>query len=486
MIHYLPFYLFLPLLFFTPCIGAQATVQEAVTQFNADPELAGATIAVKVIDVSTGVEVASANPELACIPASTQKLITTAAAMDILGPDHQFTTQLVATGEVDKGILQGDLYIVGGGDPSLGSPYLNGVPGLDDLLIRWQRAITKAGIKRVNGRIIGDASYYGTDGVASGWPWSDIGNYYGAGAFGLNIHENFYFLDFLQRTKEGSKPLLQGPRPQVPGLELTNELRSGPRGSGDQAYIYGAPYGYDNYVRGTIPVGTRRFTIKGALPDPPLFAAQALCRHLEANNIPVSLAAESDRTLGSGRFRPGRVIDTYESPSLAQLVDRTNLRSLNLYAEALLREVNKARGKEGFELSSAEILADWLTGQGLEVATARFEDGSGLATRNFISPDLMTDFLRKQAGATRWRASVPVAGKSGSMKGYLKGTAAEGRLAAKSGSLGAVRAYAGYATRKDGQELAFTIMVNNFTVESRSLRNKMLALMLNFCEAPLQ
>lgn len=486
MIHYLPYYLLLPLLLLTQTVGGQTTVQEAVERFYADPELAGATVAIKVIDVSTGAEIAAVNPQLACIPASTQKLITTAVAMDVLGPDHRLTTQLITTGEVVDGVLQGDLYIVGGGDPSLGSPYLKGVPGLEELLGRWRAAISRAGIKRINGRIIGDASYYGTDGVAAGWPWSDIGNYYGAGAFGLNIHENFYFLDFLQRTREGSKPLLQGPRPQVPGLELTNELRSGPRGSGDQAYIYGAPYGYDNYVRGTIPVGTRRFTIKGALPDPPLFAAQALCRHLEDNNIPVALAAESDRTLGSGRFQPGNVIDTYESPPLAELVDRTNLRSLNLYAEALLRAVNKARGKEDFELSSADILLDWLADRGLEVKAARMEDGSGLATRNFFSPDLMTAFLRIQADAARWRASIPVAGKTGSMRGYLKGTAAEGRLAAKSGSLGAVRAYAGYATRKDGQEIAFTIMVNNFTLKSRSLRNKMLALMQNFCEGPLR
>jgi D-alanyl-D-alanine carboxypeptidase/D-alanyl-D-alanine-endopeptidase (penicillin-binding protein 4) len=207
---------------------------------------------------------------------------------------------------------------------------------------------------------------------------------------------------------------------------------------------------------------------------------------LEANGIPVALAAESDRTLGSARFRPGKILDTYASPPLAEIVDRTNLRSINLYAEALLREINKSRGKEGFELSSTEIIREWLADQGLPVQTIRLEDGSGLATRNFFPPSLMTALLRKQAGASRWRLSLPVAGQTGSMKGYLKGTAATGRLQAKSGSLGAVRAYAGYATRQDGAELAFAIMVNNYTTKSRYLNDKMLDLMLTFCTAPLR
>jgi len=206
---------------------------------------------------------------------------------------------------------------------------------------------------------------------------------------------------------------------------------------------------------------------------------------LEAGGITVALPAESDRTLGSGRFQPGRTLDVYDSPPLGALVDRTNLRSNNLYAEALLREANKARGAEAFELSSGQVIIDWLTEQGLSVTGVRLEDGSGLATRNFFPASLMTSFLRQQNGEARWRESIPVAGRSGSMRGYLKGTAAEGRLAAKSGSLGAVRAYAGYASRKDGRELAFAVMVNNFTVESKVVRRKMHDLLLAFCTAKI-
>jgi D-alanyl-D-alanine carboxypeptidase/D-alanyl-D-alanine-endopeptidase (penicillin-binding protein 4) len=466
-------------------LAGQATVQDHIRDFIRDPELAGAVISISLIDVESGRMIGGHQSQLTCIPASTQKLLTTAVAMDVLGEDHRFTTKLLMAGTIEDGTLNGDIYIVGGGDPSLGSPYLKGVPGLNKIMDRWRGAIAAAGIRKVNGRIIGDGSYFGTDGASGGWPWSDTGNYYGSGAYGLNIHENFYFLDFLQRGRVGDTPPIQRTRPEVSGLKLTNELRSGPRGSGDQAYIYGAPYGYDNYVRGTIPVGTGRFTIKGAIPDPALFTAQLLCRQLEAVGILVSLPAESDRNIGDGQLDAGRVIDTYVSPPLSELVDRTNLRSNNLYAEALLRETNKARGMAQHALSSTDVMKEWLASAGLPTAAIKLEDGSGLATRNFFSAEFMTSFLRHQRGKLRWRQSIPLAGRSGSMRGYLKGTAAEGRLRAKSGSLGAVRAYAGYVDRADGQQLAFAIMANNFTIESKDLRGKMHALMLEFCKGQL-
>lgn len=466
--------------------SAQTTIQDHIRSFARDPDLAGALISISVMELATGRTVGGHQSELACIPASTQKLLTTAVAMDVLGPDHRFETKLIIAGDiVEGGVLNGDVYLVGGGDPSLGSPYLDGVPGLNGMLGRWRDKLRAAGIRRVNGRVIGDGSYFGTHAASGGWPWSDLGNYYGAGAYGLNIHENFYFLDFLQRGRVGAIPPVQRTRPEVPGLRLTNELRSGPRGSGDQAYIYGAPFGYDNFIRGSIPIGSGRFTIKGALPDPALFAAQALCRFLKDSGISVSLPAESDRNQGSGRFASGRVLDTYRSPPLSTLVDRTNLRSNNLYAEALLREVNKNRGAEAYELSSTKVVTDWLEAAGLPIMTIRVDDGSGLATRNFFSADFMTRFLRHQAERGRWRESIPMAGQTGSMKGYLKGTAAVGRLSAKSGSLGAARAYAGYADRADGRELAFAIMVNNFTIESKDVRKKMHALMLELCRAKI-
>lgn len=474
--------LLLPLLFTVLSLFAQPDYQQLVRDMVRDPALAGAHLSVSIVDVTDGRQLGAHQASISAIPASVQKLVTTAAALDLLGPDHRFTTRLLITGPVEAGILRGNVIILGGGDPSLGSPYLKDVPGLTATLDRWRQRLRKAGISRIEGRVIGDGSYYGSGNTPAPWPWSDIGNYYGAGVYGLNFHENFYFLDLVQRGRVGATPAIRQTRPAVPALRLNNELRSGPADSGDQAYIYGAPYGYDNYVRGTIPIGSGRFTIKGAIPDPPLFAAQALQQHLKAGGILVSLPAESHRSVGTGRYANGTVIDRYDSPPLVNLIDRTNLRSNNLYAETLLLEMNKSRGAADHELPSTDLLLDWITSSGLSTTGVQLEDGSGLGTRNFFSAQFMTDFLRHQADNSRWRQSIPLAGRTGSMRGFLKNTAATGRLWAKSGSLGAVRCYAGYVDRPDGQQLAFAIMVNNFTLESKELRQRLLTVMLRLAE----
>ena len=458
------------------CALSGQTAEQALTRFVDDPALRGALIGVHVVEAGSGTTVLSHQPDLALIPASTQKLLTTAVALDVLGPDHRFVTRLLAVGEVRDGTLHGNLYLVGGGDPSLGSPYLDGVPRLQALLDRWREAVGRAGIRHVTGRIIGDGSYFGTDGAASEWPWSDLGNYYGAGAYGLNLHENFYFLDLIQRSRVGSRPVIRGARPRVPGLNIENEARVGPKGSGDQAYIYGAPYGGEYHLRGTIPPGSGTFTIKGSIPDPALFAAQQLEAELTENGITLQLPAETHRHLGGGALLDGTVLDEYYSPPLRTLIERTNLRSNNLYAEALLREINKHRAGQVQTLSSTENVVQWLRDRALDVENVQLLDGSGLATRNFFSPRFMTSFLRTQAGNDAFVQTIPLSGRSGSMRSFLRGRNAAGRVYAKSGSLNAARCYAGYVDHPDGRRLAFAIMVNNYTLNSRALRGKMLVL----------
>jgi len=479
-------FLFFLLAFVGSGLWGQGNISDRVAAFASHPELRGAQIGIDVVDVKTGKRLASFQPSTALIPASTLKLITTAAAYDILGPGHTFTTDLAVTGPIVNGVLRGDLYIIGGGDPTLASPYMDGTPGLEATIDRWRSAVVNAGITRVEGRVVGDGSYYGTDGVAAEWPWSDLGNYYGAGAYGLNIYENSYKLDLLQRKAVGAPPIVQGTRPEIPHLKITNELVSGKAGSGDRAYIYAAPFTYNAVIRGTIPVGTRRFTIRGAMPDPALFAAAALQEALATAGVVCRLPAESHRTVGAGRFKATKILDHHTSPPLSAIIERTNMRSLNLYAEALLREMGKARGLRLNELAGTETLLEWLQASGVSTESAQLMDGSGLATRDFFAPGMMTAFLRSQAGNKGWRGTIPVAGKSGSMRNFLRRRTADGRLAAKSGSLNSVKCYAGYANGPDGRELAFAIMVNNHRMESRDLRNLMLELMNDFCEADLR
>lgn len=474
--------------FFIACFIILPGMSNAQANFPAleklvnDPRLAGASVGVAVIDIESGQLLADYAGHKMHIPASTQKLITTAAALDLLGPDATFQTSIAIDGEILAGVLNGNLFILGGGDPSLGSPSLSGASPRATLLQAWTAAIQAAGIREINGYVIADDSYYGTDGIAMGWPWADLGNYYGAGAYGLNWHENFYYLDFTQRQNIGAIPPIQQTRPLVPGLKLFNEVRTAASGSGDNGYIYGAPFNFDNYLRGTIPAGTGRFTIKGSIPDPPLLAAQELRARLIKADIKVPLPASTSRLLGIKYAGLGQVIHTHQSPPLSKIVDRTNLRSVNLYAETLLRELNKARGEEVHKLANTQVLYDYLSNElGLDTKGVNLEDGSGLATRNFFSPLLMASMLSKLADNEHFLNSIPLAGRTGSLRNRLKGTAAEGRLYAKSGSLNAVRCYAGYAFPADGRRLAFSVMVNNHTLSGSALNKLLFDFMAGLC-----
>ena len=462
---------------------AQATLQDVVDRFAGTQVLSNSLRAVDVRDVETGRQLAEYQSGVATIPASTQKLLTTAVAMDVLGADYRFVTRLVASGKVTDGTLNGDLYIVGGGDPTLGSSAMEGVAGLEAVVDRWVAAVRERGIRRITGAVVGDGGQFGTDGAGRSWPWADMGNYYGAGAYGLNLHENSYTLTFTQRQQEGSTPPISGTDPYVPGLSFTNELRSGPRGSGDQAYIFGAPFSYDYFVRGSIPVGTGRFSIRGSIPDPALFAAQRLTAALREAGVEVVQAPATHRTVGSLPAGGGEQLDEQRSPPLAAMVDRTNLTSNNLYAEALLRALNRAAGER--ETGSTEVITNWLERRGIDTKAVRLEDGSGLSPRNYFPSAVMTAFLVNRAGERRWRESIPLAGRTGSLRNVLKGTAAEGRVWGKSGTVSGVRAYAGYVDRADGRRLAYHIAVNNHTVSGRELNRLIYGLMGELATAGL-
>ncbi len=477
------FRLFFLLLAFSTSGTAQRSLQQLIDDFAGAQVLRNALVAVDVRDADTGNRLGSRNAEVACIPASTQKLITTAAALDVLGADYRFRTRLIAGGRVEGGVLHGNLYLVGGGDPTLGSPFMEGVPRLQEVMQRLVDGVKRSGITRITGAVVGDGSYYGTDGAGSGWTWADLGNYYGAGTYGLNLNENAYTLSLTQRPGLGSTPPVSGTDPVIPGLTFTNELKSGPRGSGDQAYIYGAPFNYQQFIRGSIPVGTGSFRIRGSVPDPPLLAAQLLDRLLEESGIAVVQPAVSHLTVGSGDYTNAAVIEEVRSPPLAEIVDRTNLTSNNFFAETLLREMNKARGAA--ELSSTDVLTEWLEARGLDTEGVQLRDGSGLSPRNFFPPALMTAFLSDQAARSRWRESIPLAGRTGSLRNVLKGTVAEGRVWGKSGTVNAVRAYAGYVNRPDGRKLVYSIAVNNHIARGSELNRLIYGLMRDLCTAGL-
>ena len=175
-------------------------------------------------------------------PASNLKLLTTAVALDMLGGDYQINTDLEYDGQINsKGELNGNLYIRGEGDPTLGSSEMEGVARYDSLFRIWVEQIKAKGIIKITGNIIGDDSYFDYMPLPGGWAWDDIGNYYAAGTSGLCINENLYYLYFKPADSVGEKAEVIRTEPQLANLSFINHMKTGKKGSGDNGYIYAAP-----------------------------------------------------------------------------------------------------------------------------------------------------------------------------------------------------------------------------------------------------
>lgn len=447
---------------------AQVTthIKNAVATYAADPDLRDAKISVVIHDLNRDKTVAAQGPSVSVAPASTLKVITTAAALKELGPDFQFATHLSYTGGIERGVLKGDLLITGGGDPSLGSGYLEEEQQFKALIKEWVEATQKLGISAIEGGIVADASLFGPNGVPPSWVHKDLGNYYAAGSYGINVHDNLYYLRFKQGAKKGDATSVLNMAPKVPNFTMENRVQTGAPGSGDQAYIYSSAFQTNGYVNGTIPPGSGTFAIKGSLPDPAAFLVYHFNNALEKAGI-VSLEGGTSR-YDKHQHSEATQFHTTLSPPLIQLVHITNRESVNLYAECI--------GKTMAQGSSVFPLQRFWEHTGIDASSLHIADYSGLSQENSVSGRFMVDALRTIYGDEMWyeqvRNSLSIAGVDGTLKHMFKASAAKGNVYAKSGLIGGVRCYIGYMYLPNNEIYAFAVLAQGFACSSREMSKK--------------
>jgi serine-type D-Ala-D-Ala carboxypeptidase/endopeptidase (penicillin-binding protein 4) len=430
-------------------------------------------VAFSVRNAKTGAPVVEMNSNKSAAPASTLKLVTTATALSVLGENYTFETVLEYSGEIRDGTLNGNLYIRGSGDPTLGSDRFEGYPALADLMKLWAQKVKAAGIRRISGSVVADAGLFEENALPGTWVWGDMGNYYGAASYGLNINENLYRVFFQPGKTVGAPTKVLRTEPKIPGLEFSNLVITGAPGSGDQCYIYGAPYQNQQYLEGSIPAGVAAFPVRGSLPDPPFFCAYSLHHQLQAATISVSNPPSSDRQLRrKGQVLPTKrtVIYTHQSPPLRAIAEKTNFMSINLYAEALLKALGRYTGPitpvaMGTTAAGITAVMEYWQKKGLNTNGLWMRDGSGLSPKNALTAAHMTDILRLAASDPNFDAfyaSIPVVGVSGTVKSLARGSKAVNNVRAKSGTTERVKSYAGYFTSQSGERMSFAILVNNY------------------------
>ncbi len=489
--YFLLFFLF----FLSSLLPAQTAIQQKsikklrteIETLKKDTDMIHASWSLCVMETNTGIIVEEYNSATSLTPASTQKIVTTAAGLSLLGPNYFYRTTLAYDGTFDSvgGIIKGNLYIIGSGDPTLQSIYFQEDKDSVPLVKKWAGLLKSKGIHTIEGSIIADASVFEDETVESNWAWGDMGNYYGAGASGLTYRDNQFTIYFNSGQKNDSTSITKIV-PDLPDFNLVNYVKAA--GTSDEAYIYGAPYSNFRYVTGTIPPNKAGFDVKGSLPDPPYLLTCDLRQALLTEGLSIKGEATSVRQLklkNAYTYSPRKELFSSFSPPLEKIVYWTNMVSNNLLAEHILKTISLEKRGFGSSAGGIDELVKFWKSKGIDTKGLYLYDGCGLARANTITTKQLTNMLQvmtKDSAYLPFYNSLPVAGRTGTMKGLLKGTLAENNLRAKSGSFNHVRSFAGYVTAKNGTQLAFSIIANNFDCSSGDMRKKMERLMLLITE----
>jgi D-alanyl-D-alanine carboxypeptidase/D-alanyl-D-alanine-endopeptidase (penicillin-binding protein 4) len=420
-------------------------------------EFANARWGVAVISLKDGRVLAARDAQKLFSPASTLKLITTSATLDKLGADFRWKTSVYSAAKPGAdGKLAGDLTLYGRGAPDLTTDKLSGLAD----------ALQKKGLRRVDGGIIGDGSYFRGDGMGEGWLWGDAQWYYGAPAAALTFNDNQIDINVSTDGVKAEEDL----------VDIESEVKPLENGRVEAVGINREPGSNSVYVWGDKQPGSVQ-KVRIAAPDPVAWAARELKKELVKRGIAVSgnVRAVDWRSKDRLDENTGVELASIESKTLAEVVRKTNKDSVNLYAELMLRTLGKKFGGEapdedakmnalrGDDQAGASVIKKWLEEKGIETNETAIHDGSGLSRLDMISPETLARLLvlaLQMKNAEAFKNSLPIAGTDGTMRGRLANFA--GKVAAKTGSITYVNSLAGYAKTPD-ETLAFVIFCNNET-----------------------
>ena len=457
---------------------AQGPAQQYLDNIVGKGPLDGTVVGVMVRDAQ-GNAVAAFNEKQRMAPASNTKLVTTGCALHAFGPDYRFKTSLGYTGCIKDGTLEGDLYILGGGDPTIGSQ--DSIAFRPEALFwKWKTLLRTLGIQRIHGRVIGDGT--GLEGHLEhpSWGFDDMGTYYGCGTNGLCFYQNAIDYDVAAGPTAGSPVRFVQTYPETPWMHTVSYGVTGPAGTGNSLYLYTtdlAPYAQ---LRGSFATDRKPKTEHFANKFGDLTCAYYFWKNLRETGWEVSggyARVDRDGRISGPDFvqqeaaaKPAPMGFT-ESPKLRDIARETNWRSDNFYAEAFLRAMGEAATTDACYDSCLVAIRDVLTDLGLPLEGIQLADGSGLSRMNYISAGWMTDYLlamRKSPSFEAFLSSLPAPGQGTLSMISLPGGK---RIRMKSGSMDGVLCYSGYILDSSGHvAYSFSFLTNNAVAPAREVR----------------
>ncbi|MBC8101941.1 MAG: D-alanyl-D-alanine carboxypeptidase/D-alanyl-D-alanine-endopeptidase [Cytophagales bacterium] len=460
------------------------------------PALKNAVVGILVRSLIDGRTLYERNPDLALVPASNMKLLTATAALVKLGTDFRYKTTLLHTGSIDRnGTLNGDLYLRGSGDPSLDSKRL----------LEMAQKLRAAGVQKINGRILADATAFDDQRIGDGWQWDDEAYYYSAQVAGLNCDENVIALEVRPADRIGApaQVVVGGADSRLLAFEQTRYVQVTNRAVTTPGATTGAaglstgikPEAKLRFSRaratnelivgGVIPLGSAPVSEALTIEDPALFTATRFGELCPVGGV--NLPSVKDRRIEKGKTPPtATLLVETESTPLGDLVKQFLKRSDNLFGEALLKTVGGGTTGAG-----VQAVVDVLKDGGVDSSGLTMADGSGLSRTDTVTPRLLTSlliFADRKLDTDRRGALInglPEAGIDGTLRNRMKGTAAEAHVRAKTGSLSNVSSLSGYLQTKRGERLVFSILMNNFALgNARAARAAQDAIAVALTDAP--
>ncbi len=450
--------------FFVLCMllarpGSASALESSLDEILSDNRLRGASVAVHVVRLNDKRVIYSRNADRPLIPASNQKIVTAIAALDILGDDYEFLTTLWMSGRIQDDVLEGDLFIVGGADPTIGSPAIGEDPNAQ--FGRWARLLKGYGIASVAGDIIVDESMFDRSGVHPDWPSNQLSRHYSAPAGALSYHDNCVRVHVRPGTSVSDTAQITL-FPPLSVFDTVNTCRTG-----SQSNIIRVERPEDSWqirVSGEALHRTGGWSGLISVPDPALYTGKTFAHVLNQHGV-----AFQGEVIKKGVEEHDQTGDLLllarRRAPLRKVLEVLLVESQNLYAENVLITIGAHKGETGSWQSGSEAVAAALKARGLAESDFAIADGSGYSRNNRITARAMSELLLQmyeESDSADFKHLLAEAGEQGTLADRLREHAYAGRVQAKSGYIAHVGALSGYARAASGQLLVFSIMINDF------------------------
>lgn len=431
----------------------------------ASPEIQRGRVGVKIVSLATGKVIFENDSEKYFIPASNMKNFTVAAALEKLGPDFRFVTSVFAAAKPDaSGNIKGDVRIFGRGDISISTAFNNGdyYKGIDNLANR----ITAAGVKRIEGDLVGDESYFKGSPVPYTWEWDDLQWYDGAEISALPINNNAVDLSVRAGSKDAQ--CIVAVQPVTPLVRVINTCITSPSGTPAALKVFKPLNSNILEVSGSMPVGGKDFTGYVAFTHPADLFVSLLNQRLELKGVTVTGSA---RTMPAnfGSASPQIEIAQLESPPFSVIAAQTMKPSQNMFTETILWTLGEKFGRQPSSTADSStlginIVKEWMKQIGISNDAVIQYDGSGMSRHDQVTPSSVVALYTYMATRSRfkevWLNSLTIGGVDGTLKKRFAGTTAEGNIRGKTGTLDQVSALSGYLTTAGGAQVVISTIVN--------------------------